>query len=194
MSLLLSFCLLIEEYLHMTAKYPVWQFKSVRSHFMKYMHRYFVVHTALRDRTGKLCYNRWLFNRPIPLLWHPICLVCTSFRSLTIISISPNHFSIPINTCNYLSTLPPKLPPSNIAHLLTYLFLRLPYLFWAVPFSSYRVGVAHSVGDLLLICQVSFWLISVLSLSSFSSVRLLRRLCIQMAISHTLVSIYVPTE
>lgn len=43
---------LAEEYLAMSVIYPVWQFKSIRSHFMKFCHRYFWVHTDLRDHTG----------------------------------------------------------------------------------------------------------------------------------------------
>lgn len=43
---------LAEEYLAMCDIYPVWQFKSIRSHFMKMCHRYFWVHTDVRDKTG----------------------------------------------------------------------------------------------------------------------------------------------
>lgn len=43
---------LAEEYLAMCNEYPVWQFKSIRSHFMKLCHRYFWVHTDIRDKSG----------------------------------------------------------------------------------------------------------------------------------------------
>jgi len=43
---------LAEEYLAMCNVYPVWQFKSIRSHFMKLCHRYFWIHTDIREKSG----------------------------------------------------------------------------------------------------------------------------------------------
>jgi tRNA-dihydrouridine synthase 1 len=41
---------LAEEYLDMCDKYPVWSFKTIRSHVQKTMYRYCVKHLDLRDR------------------------------------------------------------------------------------------------------------------------------------------------
>ena len=41
---------LAEEYLDMCDKYPVWSFKTIRSHVQKIMYRYCVKHLDLRDR------------------------------------------------------------------------------------------------------------------------------------------------
>ena len=46
-----SHAYLAHEYLDYTVRYPV-HFKAIRSHLMKMLHRYFLVHTELRDRAG----------------------------------------------------------------------------------------------------------------------------------------------
>ena len=46
---------LAEEYIDLCRSYPVWHYKSIRSHLQKYLHRYFCVHTELRVECAKAC-------------------------------------------------------------------------------------------------------------------------------------------
>ncbi len=76
----------------MTRLYPVWQFKSVRSHLLKLLHRYLVIHTDLRDRVA-------LDTRTVEDLL-AVCQVTTLHRTTSVA-----HLYLVFNACMFSSPL-----------------------------------------------------------------------------------------